>query len=580
VLKRSTRIFGKVLNQKNKTPLKGQHVFLQQLGVELSAMGDTVLPNPKKSNKWVCPVWQQGASSDEEGAFEFFVAEGSYNLFVSGYDGEEILVAQEDELNVDLTLPIEEKQLLTGLVINDKSGLPEPGSNLESVSRNFRLTDGDWKAKASDGGKFQVERLPEATMVHAVSADSLRGAIQEIEAEQTSVVLRVAELGNATGRLLTEDGQGPAAGVQLYYGVKVTDKEGTMFSSRFGKVITTDEDGRFELTGLVPGWQYECTLLEHPSGYVLNVAKVTVQPGTSVALEDARMPTPPKPYVPPTLEEQTQAAFKEPGGALQRFESYKKLLNDLQQNMLIVFGDPSNERTKSFMELQFDRAEFRPYYDDFRTVAFSTQAEHLEDANALARALEMPAELQASDFAIAIVNHAGSIVARIAANDICDGQKISKERLFALLDQHKTPPLDARQLLDEALATAKRENKCVIVQETATWCGPCYSLSRLLKANRQWEKDYVWVKMDHRWTGASQIMKELRGDAQGGIPWFVILDEDGNKLITSNHFKSGQNIGFPAEPEAQEHFAKMFLSTRSRMTDQEVADLVSAAKSQ
>jgi hypothetical protein len=71
-------------------------------------------------------------------------------------------------------------------------------------------------------------------------------------------------------------------------------------------------------------------------------------------------------------------------------------------------------------------------------------------------------------------------------------------------------------------------------------------------------------------------MKELRGDAEGGIPWMVVLDSQGNKLATSNIPESGANIGFPSEPEAQIHFANMLKTTRQRMTDQEIDDLITA----
>ncbi len=117
--------------------------------------------------------------------------------------------------------------------------------------------------------------------------------------------------------------------------------------------------------------------------------------------------------------------------------------------------------------------------------------------------------------------------------------------------------LAATKLLADALAQAKRENKRVIVQETATWCPPCWKLSRFFDQQRGiWEKDYLWIKLDHRWTGAQDIAKRLRDKSQGGIPWTAILDADGKVLVTSND-KDGANIGFPSEPAAINHFAAM-----------------------
>jgi len=115
------------------------------------------------------------------------------------------------------------------------------------------------------------------------------------------------------------------------------------------------------------------------------------------------------------------------------------------------------------------------------------------------------------------------------------------------LRSHIDEPIDARKFLDEILAQAKRKNKRVLVQETATWCGPCHMLPDYPNDNREWETDYIWIKMDHRFTGARELMAELRAGASGGIPWFAILDADGKKLATSP--TDDQVSGFVAGPK-------------------------------
>ena len=128
-------------------------------------------------------------------------------------------------------------------------------------------------------------------------------------------------------------------------------------------------------------------------------------------------------------------------------------------------------------------------------------------------------------------------------------------------------------MLEEALAQARKENKRVLVQETATWCGPCWMLSRFLDKHREvWTKDYIWVKMDHRWTDAHEVMKALRKGADGGVPWTAILDAEGKVLVTSNN-KEGSNIGFPGSPEGIDHFTEMLKKSRIRLTDEDIVTL-------
>jgi len=104
-------------------------------------------------------------------------------------------------------------------------------------------------------------------------------------------------------------------------------------------------------------------------------------------------------------------------------------------------------------------------------------------------------------------------------------------------------------------------------------------LSELLDANRVWEKDFIWVRLDHRWTGAKEIIDKFRDGAQGGIPWFAILDNHEEKLATSNDPSTGKNIGFPSEPRGRQHFKNILNATRQRMSETDVQSLIDAIDS-
>jgi hypothetical protein len=172
----------------------------------------------------------------------------------------------------------------------------------------------------------------------------------------------------------------------------------------------------------------------------------------------------------------------------------------------------------------------------------------------------------------------GKVITSGGADTLSLDGEVDKQKLITLLAANSPDKLDASKLLAEALRQAKADNKRVIVQETATWCGPCWLLSRFLEKHKKaWETDYILVKMDHRWTGALEIMKGFRSDADGGIPWFAVLDAEGNVLVTSNG-EDGNNIGYPSDESGQAHFRKMIETTAQRMTPEQIASLMDALR--
>lgn len=576
----ATRVFGQLLNEKTGEPISGERVLLQTQGIPLTDMGDDILPNPEKSRRWVCPLFLQGATTGKDGEFEFFVGVGDHNLLVQRCDSEKkITIFDQAEIKIDLEIPKAEKIVLTGTVVDGETMEPVVGAILEGVPSDFMGFD-QWRAATTEDGSFEIERVAASTVVHIVDPSGHRGAIIEMDADESQVSIPLFKLGATKGRLLTSDGTQPASEVKLSYGVRITDKDGRLSSDRFGKTISTDANGEFTMSDLVPNWDYHCTLFDNPNGYILEIAEVSVSPGETKIIGDRKTPETPKPYVPPTLSERTIESFETSGTPLKRFQQSLRLIKEVDQNLLIVFANPRGVLAKSLMKIRFEDPDFRPYYDDFLVLAIPTDNDRLPSAKELAESLNLSTVPTMETMVLVVVSPRGEVLAQWnESEESVDEPLAIKLQLLEQLEQHMTSPLEGRQLLDDALAKAKRENKRVIVEETATWCGPCRLLNRLLEKNRQWEKDYIWVKMDHRWIGAEEIMQEIRDGAEGGVPWFAILDSDGQTLATSNDSKTGKNIGFPSSPEGQQHLAEMLKSTRQRMTDQEIEDFVAAASS-
>lgn len=89
-------------------------------------------------------------------------------------------------------------------------------------------------------------------------------------------------------------------------------------------------------------------------------------------------------------------------------------------------------------------------------------------------------------------------------------------------------------------------------------------------------KDFVLQAIDTgKQTNAQKIVDRVRGkDDGGGIPWMVVLDSDGKRLVTSDGPKG--NIGCPIQPHEVAWFRSMLEKTRKQLTDAEL-DAIEAA---
>ena len=73
--------------------------------------------------------------------------------------------------------------------------------------------------------------------------------------------------------------------------------------------------------------------------------------------------------------------------------------------------------------------------------------------------------------------------------------------------------------------------------------------------------------MDH----GTEVATRLGKPERSGIPWLVILDSDGNSLVTSDGPKG--NIGYPAEPHEIEHFIAMLHKTAKRLSAEQISEI-------
>jgi hypothetical protein len=353
--------------------------------------------------------------------------------------------------------------------------------------------------------------------------------------------------------------------------------------------VQTDGDGYFALNSLVLGQKYDVNVTIRDEnggggGMWRTVGQFTPPNVELVELGDLLL----RPLRrPPTVDERIAEAFKIQDSqdpqrtALDRYWEAGQRARLTQQRILVVYGSPENQLARQFMKLRFDDREVRRALDPYVVLVVNSSDQAITEAKTLAQRLNQPPSDLDAEFALVVADvEDRTVAASLGTPDLVQNDALSKQALMTFLTTHAPAKLDARQLLDEALAEAKAQNKRILVQETATWCAPCLRLSRFLdKHRRTWEKDYIWIKMDHRWEHALEIMTELRGEARGGIPWYAVLDADGKVLATSNR-EEGSNIGFPGSAEGKRHFQQMLEQTAIRLSQQEIQQLVAGLEPQ
>jgi beta-lactamase regulating signal transducer with metallopeptidase domain len=572
-LREATRVHGTLTDEVTGQPLPGERVLVYQYGQDLHSMTAIELPNPENSRRYVRPAEVHQTTTDDQGRFEFSLGDGSFDIRPPRQEKvDNFEIAGELEREFQVTTQVRQEVKLVGMVTAKENGTALEDVRVTGVPRGF--AGQEWQAATGADGKFHVNRYRERTFAHAVSSDRQLAAITEIEESWDSVELQLQPVGSASGRLFEPDSARPFGGQKINYGVRIPSEDNQSWSYRFGGHVVTNSDGAFQLERLVPGWEYTLNLEPASDGIIQTLVKFIASPGEEVNLGDVQAPPPRKPYVPPTLEDRIREAFDVEGTPLQRRDRAFELINLVSQHLLIVFGSPDDPRIRRLMEIRFHDPDFDAVRDEFRFMAIPTDEARRTAAQPLADSLDESLADGRGEFLLVILDRDGRKVAAADSSLLCDGDELSKVRFIELLQEHLGSPVDARELLNEALQQAAAEDKRVIVQETATWCGPCHLLSRFLKTHRVWEKDYIRVAMDHRWNGSRELMAELRNGAEGGIPWFAILDASGQVLVTSNDPATGRNIGFPSDKSGQDYFASMLNATRQRLTEDEIKQLV------
>jgi thiol-disulfide isomerase/thioredoxin len=153
-------------------------------------------------------------------------------------------------------------------------------------------------------------------------------------------------------------------------------------------------------------------------------------------------------------------------------------------------------------------------------------------------------------------------------------------------------PPSTDQMLSQAEAKATAEHKVIFVHFGASWCGWCRHLDAFLDRpdiKTVFEKYFVPVKLVVQENEENKALENPGGEAlltklggPAGLPYSAFLDAHGGLIVNSIRpliAGSGNNIGFPVQPEEVDWFVKMMRKAAPQMTDDDVQTIETALSS-
>ena len=157
---------------------------------------------------------------------------------------------------------------------------------------------------------------------------------------------------------------------------------------------------------------------------------------------------------------------------------------------------------------------------------------------------------------------------------------VSATSLFA-----QKAPASADEIMKEAFAAAKKENKKVLLMFHASWCGWCHKMDTSLNdpsVKKLFDDNFVIRhlvvfeskgKENLENPGALEMITKYNGKEEG-IPFWLIFDKDEKFLVDSrmtqtvNGVDKLQNVGCPASKAEVDYFIAVLKKTTSLKDDE------------
>ena len=156
---------------------------------------------------------------------------------------------------------------------------------------------------------------------------------------------------------------------------------------------------------------------------------------------------------------------------------------------------------------------------------------------------------------------------------------------ISLLSFSQKAPASAEEIMKEAFAAAKKENKKIMVIFHASWCSWCHKMDTSLNdpsVKKYFDNNFVIrhmvvfeskVKKDLENPGAGEMLSKYNGN-DDGIPFWLIFDKnekflaDSRRTSMENGVEKLRNTGCPATKEEVDYFVEVLKKTTALNEDE------------
>ncbi len=455
---------------------------------------------------------------------------------------------------------IAEKRKITGRVTlpeNLQTALDEAVVEIGSVDgeTNERVT-----LKTNADGAFQLDSAAVQIGIYAHTKDGKAAAVAVIDRPDEPIEVELKPTADYQGRLRGKEDR-PVAGHAVRASVYVEGAEdySKPFPTGFSAVTIetkTDADGNFTLRSLP--CEVKMSLLCDPvddADRDRYLGDFYLTPGESRPRAVSRLWKP---------ETKTKTPFA---------DRYKNALRDCRLShfhMMVILLRPSDEAK------QFIDAHLKDYERTKEVMSFLELRGTLDDGPSgrevaeFAKSKKWPMPQDGKVLAVAL-DETGKELGR-AQFDYRDAESAARAAEF--IRKYAPERVDAKKKWDEAFTKAKQTDRKVWARISQRYCGPCFRLARWLDDQKAvLEKDYVFLKIDDvRDLQGNEVANRLTRGKHHGVPFHAIFDADGKMLIDSACPMG--NIGHPDGFEGKKHLRKMLMTTRKKITPEEVEAVV------